>query len=179
VLFRSQLVSELDALDSMAAELEVYVVTAPYVKSENIFVGKLCASQFADDELWYRAVITAVQKDCGTVSVQFIDYGNGADHVAIDALKELSSEQAVMPYFATHCTLYGLPTNIQSCQDENAGIQLMEMYSEKTLQAEFKSTEQPRTVKLFDGETDVLISLLTQLGIDLQVCTAYIFNSML
>jgi tudor domain-containing protein 1/4/6/7 len=167
--FYIQLLDQQGALKSLSSDLKKSAETAANIANENAHVGKLCACLYAEDDTWYRAVITDVQLESSTISVQFVDYGNGAEKIHVDALKELTAELMEPSYFAVHCKLHGLPSCIDSCYTKEAGLQLMNMYSEKTLQARFKSVVEPRIVQLLYGDEDILASFLARLAVDYKV----------
>ncbi|KAJ7345951.1 hypothetical protein JRQ81_001901 [Phrynocephalus forsythii] len=77
-------------------------------KQQKLHTGDLISAVFADDGLWYRAVVNEEPSD-ELVSVQYIDYGNTG---VIDICKtgQLLEECSSFPVMSIHCTLYDVKT---------------------------------------------------------------------
>ena len=124
-------------------------------------VGQACCAQFADDEEWYRAVVTCVS-DAG-VEVKFVDYGNM--DVAL-SIKQLKEDFYALPVQCFKCSLRNVVPASDKSETEVAGT-LLELCDGKALTAEVTSVSGDSVVvNLFDetGETkesvaDILIKL--------------------
>ena len=120
-------------------------------------VGLTCCAQFADDEEWYRSVITCVS-DQG-VEVKFVDYGNVDLAVSFKQLKEDFYD---LPVQCFECTLDDVIPAAGVSETELA-TKLSELWGDKQLTAEVVSISGDSVVvSLFDkteSVTDVLVKL--------------------
>ncbi|KFP86188.1 Tudor domain-containing protein 1, partial [Acanthisitta chloris] len=68
--------------------------------------GSVCCAQFTEDNLWYRAAVTAYASE-DTVLVDYTDYGN-SDSVPLTRLRPLIPGFMELPAQAIRCTLAGV-----------------------------------------------------------------------
>ena len=95
-------------------------------------VGAFCCTQFSEDQVWYRARITALH---GSESeVLYIDYGN-SERVKNSDLLVLENQFAADPALAVPCTFEGLSSAVLNSLE--MGEKLSELTLEKTLVAQF------------------------------------------
>ncbi|XP_027504010.1 tudor domain-containing protein 1 [Corapipo altera] len=92
------------------AELEVslneYCGRFPSSPSFHPAVGSVCCAQFTEDNLWYRAAVTAYASE-DTVLVDYVDYGN-SDSVPLTKLRPLIPALKDLPAQAIRCSLAGV-----------------------------------------------------------------------
>ena len=101
--FWCQVTETSDELFSLMEELETYCTTTPELDLTMSSIGTPCCAKFAEDELWYRAVITGV---CTDVEVCYVDYGNNA-RVPLSDIKIMNEKFVSLPIQAVQCCLDG------------------------------------------------------------------------
>lgn len=73
-------------------------------------VGTCCAGLFAQDNQWYRALITEIRNP-NEISVLFVDYGN-TEIISLKDTRELTSEFTSLPNQAVLCSLDGFSSSL-------------------------------------------------------------------
>ena len=129
-------------------------------------VGMFAAGQYSADDLWYRALVTAVQKS--DAEVYFIDFGN-SEVVPFSKLKQLSPEFAKLPAQAIPCSLSELAPVGGATWSEEVVEKLFELVYGKSIVAQIRGhTDLSKTAFIF-GKFDkkLEISLIdSSIGID-------------
>ncbi|XP_010142236.1 PREDICTED: tudor domain-containing protein 1, partial [Buceros rhinoceros silvestris] len=69
-------------------------------------VGSVCCAQFTEDNLWYRAAVTAYDSE-DTVLADYIDYGN-SEVLPLTRLRPMIPRLMELPAQAIRCTLAGV-----------------------------------------------------------------------
>ena len=95
-------------------------------------VGAFCCTRFSEDQVWYRARVTALHGS--EAEVLYIDYGN-SERVKSSDLLVLENQFTADPALAVPCTLEGLSPAILDSRE--MGERLSELTLEKTLVARF------------------------------------------
>ncbi|KAJ8033209.1 Tudor domain-containing protein 1 [Holothuria leucospilota] len=131
--FYIQLTLDADPVANFTAELDEFYKQTETPSLETVEVGAICAAQFADDEVWYRAMVTSVEED--NADVLFVDYGN-SDLTAKSTLKKLDEKFLSTPTFAIRCQLAGVDTSID---DEGVLAKFEEFLESETLQVKVVS----------------------------------------
>ena len=72
---------------------------------DDMSIGMPCVSQFSNDEIWHRAMITSIDGD--SVTVRFVDYGNTRD-VSRSKVRAIVSHFTELPMQAFKCVLSGV-----------------------------------------------------------------------
>ena len=70
-------------------------------------VGHVCCGRYTVDDVWYRALVTAVSREDNSVSVLYVDEGN-AETLPLSRLRELDEKFASLPCQALRVQLRGL-----------------------------------------------------------------------
>ena len=107
--FYIQLLSDGDAVANLTAEMDEYYKSNDMPVLESVEEGTVCAAQFTDDEVWYRAQVSCIVDDSADVS--FVDYGN-SDSVTTASLLTLRADLKTTPTFALRCQLAGVDTSV-------------------------------------------------------------------
>ena len=129
-------------------------------------VGMFVAAQYSGDDLWYRAVVTAVQKS--DVEVCFVDYGN-RELVPFSKLRQLNPEFAKLPVQAIPCCLAEVAPVGGGGWSEEVTDKLFELVEGKSIVAQIKGvTDLSKTTFSFDNfEERLEISLIdSSIGIE-------------
>ncbi|NXF00676.1 TDRD1 protein, partial [Smithornis capensis] len=107
------------------AELEVslneYCGKLPSNPSFHPAPGNVCCAQFTEDNLWYRATVTAYSSE-DAVLVHYLDYGN-SDSIPLTKLRPVIPELMDLPALAIRCTLAGVKPPLGTWTSE--GISFM------------------------------------------------------
>ncbi|XP_058235134.1 tudor domain-containing 6 isoform X2 [Hemibagrus wyckioides] len=96
---------------------------------ETLPVGSGCIALFDEDQLWYRAKVTSVEKD--TLSVLFVDYGNDSK-VKMSDIRSLPLEMFDIPPQAFACQLDGFDV-LEGSWDDKAADQFFELINDQLL----------------------------------------------
>ena len=92
-----------EQLDSIMATMADYY--NEHVKPiSSVTAGTIVAAQYSEDESWYRAKVLSVNND--TVSVFFVDYGNG-EVVTMEKIQPINDQFVSLPAQAIHCSISG------------------------------------------------------------------------
>jgi len=116
-------------------------------------------SQFSEDQLWYRARVTAVHGN--EVEVCFIDFGN-SEHVQVSKLRPLQSQCEKIPCAAVPCTLGGLAPD--TAKSTEVMQKFSKLASDSKLVVEFLT---PLTS--YDDFVPVKLLDTSQPGVDLDI----------
>lgn len=96
---------------------------------ESVPIGSGCIALFDEDQLWYRAQVTACEKD--TLSVQFVDYGNESK-VKVSDIRPVPFEVSALPPQAFACQLDGF-MDLEGSWDDEATNQFFELINDQLL----------------------------------------------
>ncbi|XP_046691841.1 tudor domain-containing 6-like [Silurus meridionalis] len=97
--------------------------------AETIPVRSACIALFDEDQLWYRAKVTSIEKDM--LSVLFVDYGNESN-VKVSDIRPLPFEVSDVPPQAFACQLDGFDVSEGSWNDK-AADQFFELINDQHL----------------------------------------------
>ena len=125
------------AADDVMESIKRYVQKPEFAQIGPIepLMGVSCLALFADDQLWYRAIVESVDKN--SVTVKYVDFGNSSP-VDKDKLRPIPPSLVMQPALALKCALDGAdrisgdlpPTN--KCQDAIFNQILSVTFTEKT-----------------------------------------------
>ena len=91
--FFAQLAADMDSFATFEQQMQDYYssleVNGLLRALTQPSLGKMCMARYSDDNNWYRAAVTALDDELGTVRVFFVDYGN-------DAVIELAGEPTLL-----------------------------------------------------------------------------------
>ncbi|NXL26084.1 TDRD1 protein, partial [Setophaga kirtlandii] len=93
-------------LAELEASLNEYCGKIPSSPSFRPAAGNVCCAQFTEDNLWYRAAVTAYASD-DTVLVDYMDYGN-SDSLPLTRLRPIIPSLMDLPAQAIRCSLAGV-----------------------------------------------------------------------
>lgn len=96
---------------------------------ETLPVGSGCIALFDEDQLWYRAKVTSVEKDM--LSVLFVDYGNESK-VKTSDIRPLPFEVSDLPPQAFACQLDGFDV-LEGSWDNKAADEFFELINDQLL----------------------------------------------
>ncbi|NWR86185.1 TDRD1 protein, partial [Furnarius figulus] len=147
------------------AELEVslneYCGKLPSSASFRPAVGHMCCAQFTEDNLWYRATVTAyVSED--TVLVDYVDYGN-SDSVPLTRIHPVIPALTDLPAQAITCSLAGVKPPLGTWTSE--GISFMKkLVKDKVFTIKVVDKEgSTSVVELVDASVTPAINILSLL----------------
>nr|CAD7260952.1 unnamed protein product [Timema shepardi] len=93
----------LEVFELLTVELQQEASDQPLLKDP--YIGQPCCACYAEDNLWYRAVVLLV--DGEQVKVSYIDYGN-TEVLPIGSLHELKPSWVELPIQGLQCKLWGV-----------------------------------------------------------------------
>nr|CAD7403386.1 unnamed protein product [Timema poppensis] len=93
----------LEVFESLTLELQQEASDQPLLKDP--YIGQPCCACYAEDNLWYRAVVLLVEGE--QVKVSYIDYGN-TEVLPIGSLHELKPSWVELPIQGLQCKLWGV-----------------------------------------------------------------------
>ncbi|XP_066411263.1 LOW QUALITY PROTEIN: tudor domain-containing protein 1 [Molothrus aeneus] len=93
-------------LAELEASLNEYCGKIPSTPSFRPAAGNVCCAQFTEDNLWYRAAVTAYASE-DTVLVDYMDYGN-SDSLPLTRLRPIIPSLMDLPAQAIRCSLAGV-----------------------------------------------------------------------
>ncbi|XP_032299470.1 tudor domain-containing protein 6 isoform X2 [Coturnix japonica] len=131
--FYVQLASDEAQLNSISERLKDEMPKIP--RGQLLQAGDLICALYADDSLWYRAVVEEMASD-HSISVQYIDYGN-TSVVDVDQVRRLPKDLESIPAIGIHCFLSGLEGKKGTDWAEKAAPCFTERVSEVLLTCEF------------------------------------------
>lgn len=102
-----------DTVANLTAEMDEHYQNNEMPGLESVQVDTICAAQFSEDEVWYRAQVTSINGE--DADVLFVDYGN-SDTVLTKSLKSLREDLKTTPAYALRCQLAGVDTSVVSEQ---------------------------------------------------------------
>ncbi|XP_066179640.1 tudor domain-containing protein 1 [Sylvia atricapilla] len=134
-------------LAELEASLNEYCDQFPSSPSFRPAAGSVCCAQFTEDNLWYRAAVTAYASE-DTVLVDYMDYGN-SDSLPLTRLRPVIPSLMDLPAQAIRCSLAGVKPPLGTWTSE--GISCMKkLVKDKVL-----------TVKVVDKESSSCVVELT------------------
>ena len=136
-------------LNELMIKLSQYCPGAPLM--EVFSVGAPCAAIYSEDNQWYRAEV--IDKKENSVKVKFVDYGN-TEEVAVNSLKQLSSEHLKLPRTCVSCVLHDVSE--KDIEMEKSSKWLQENLIDQAVRFEVVSAEHNKlSVYLYlNGEID-------------------------
>lgn len=153
-------------LESSVPDLEMIVDRLSEVDTfpdlQDLSPGILCAANFPEDEMWYRARI--LSNTVAGIEVLYIDYGNSSTALR---LKVLPEDLAHMPALAMKCCLHK-PPNVITQWTESATAKFQEISEEgATIFTVNKlSTGETATVELFVNGSNIIDQIIPFCGND-------------
>lgn len=108
--FCCQLISHTEDLQILMSELidQYSELSSDTLALKSCSLGRACCAKFAEDDGWYRAIITGVGSVAsGFVEVKFVDYGN-CQKTPLTDVKEIKEELVELPAQAFDCMLFGV-----------------------------------------------------------------------
>ena len=136
------------------------------LKSAECKVGMFAAAQYSADDLWYRAILTTVQKS--DVEVFFVDFGN-REFVPFSKVKQLNSEFAKLPAQAIPCCLAELAPAGGNDWNNEVTDKLYELVYGKSIVAQIRghSDLSEMSFNVMVSEVKLEVSLIdSSVGID-------------
>ncbi|NWT23512.1 TDRD1 protein, partial [Cardinalis cardinalis] len=97
-------------LAELEASLNEYCGKIPSSPSFRPAAGNVCCAQFTEDNLWYRAAVTAYASE-DTVLVDYMDYGN-SDSLPLTRLRPIIPSLMDLPAQAIRCSLAGVKARL-------------------------------------------------------------------
>lgn len=113
-----------DIIQKIGSNLESGALTV-----ETLSTGSGCIALFDEDQLWYRAKVTSVEKD--VLSVLFVDYGNESK-VKTSDVRPLPFEVSDLPPQAFACQLDGFDV-LEGSWDDEAADEFFELVNDRLL----------------------------------------------
>ncbi|NWV19715.1 TDRD1 protein, partial [Origma solitaria] len=130
-------------LAELEASVNEYCDKSPSSPSFRPAVGNVCCAQFTEDNLWYRAAVTAYASE-DTVLVDYMDYGN-SDSLPLTRLRPLIPSLMDLPAQAIRCRLAGVKPPLGTWTSE--GISFMKkLVKDKVLTVKVVDKESSRSV---------------------------------
>ncbi|XP_058698038.1 tudor domain-containing protein 1 [Poecile atricapillus] len=148
-------------LAELEASLNEYCDRFPGSPSFRPAAGNVCCAQFTEDNLWYRAAVTAyVSED--TVLVDYMDYGN-SDSLPLTRLRPIIPRLTDLPAQAIRCSLAGVKPPLGTWTSE--GISCMKkMVKDKVLTVKVVDKKNSRTVvQLTDASGTPAVNIASRL----------------
>uniref|UniRef100_A0A8C9NPU4 Tudor domain containing 1 n=1 Tax=Serinus canaria TaxID=9135 RepID=A0A8C9NPU4_SERCA len=146
-IFFCQRMQNARQLAELEASLNEYCGKIPSSPSFHPAAGNVCCAQFTEDNLWYRAAVTAYASE-DTVLVDYMDYGN-SDSLPLTRLRPIIPSLMDLPAQAIRCSLAGVKPPLGAWTSE--GISYMKkLVKDKVL-----------TVKVVDKESSKSVVELT------------------
>ncbi|XP_033371648.1 tudor domain-containing protein 1 isoform X1 [Parus major] len=148
-------------LAELEASLNEYCDKFPSSPSFRPAAGNVCCAQFTEDNLWYRAAVTAyVSED--TVMVDYMDYGN-SDSLPLTRLRPIIPRLMDLPAQAIRCSLAGIKPPLGTWTSE--GISCMKkLVKDKVLTVKVVDKKNSRTlVQLTDASGTPAVNISSHL----------------
>ena len=101
--FHVQLFREEDEIFSTAEKLNDSISIQKTDDIKDVNPGDLVQAEFADDSMWYRAVVREIHNNTMAL-VEFIDFGNTA-MTQMSKMGRLHKSFLLLPMYSTHCML--------------------------------------------------------------------------
>ncbi|NWV02947.1 TDRD1 protein, partial [Ptilonorhynchus violaceus] len=138
-------------LAELEASLNEYCDKFPSSPSFRPAAGNACCAQFTEDNLWYRAAVTAYASE-DTVLVNYMDYGN-SDSLPLTRLRPIIPSLMDLPAQAIRCSLAGVKPPSGTWTSEGTSY-MKELVKDKVL-----------TVKVVDKESSTSVVELTDASV--------------
>ncbi|NXG22244.1 TDRD1 protein, partial [Grallaria varia] len=148
-------------LAELEASLNEYCGKFPSSESFRPAAGNMCCAQFTEDNLWYRAAVTAYASE-DTVLVDYVDYGN-SDSVPLTKLRPVIPAIMDLPAQAITCSLAGVKPPLGTWTSE--GIYFMKkLVKDKVFTIKVVDKEGSTSmVELVDASVTPAINILSLL----------------
>ncbi|RLW02199.1 hypothetical protein DV515_00007381, partial [Chloebia gouldiae] len=144
-------------LAELEASLNEYCGKIPSSPSFRPAAGNVCCAQFTEDNLWYRAAVTAYASE-DTVLVQYMDYGN-SDSLPLTRLRPIIPSLMDLPAQAIRCSLAGVKPPLGAWTSE--GISYMKkLVKDKVLTVKVVDKDSSRSmVEITDASGTPVINV--------------------
>ncbi|KAF4791222.1 tudor domain containing 1 [Turdus rufiventris] len=130
-------------LAELEASLNEYCDKSPSSPLFRPAAGNMCCAQFTEDNLWYRAAVTAYASQ-DTVLVDYVDYGN-SDSLPLTRLRPIIPSLMDLPAQAIRCSLAGVKPPLGTWTSE--GISYMKkLVKDKVLTVKVVDKQSSRSV---------------------------------
>ncbi|KAI1236184.1 Tudor domain-containing protein 1 [Lamprotornis superbus] len=130
-------------LAELEASLNEYCDKFPSSPSFRPAAGNVCCAQFTEDNLWYRAAVTAYASE-GTVLVDYMDYGN-SDSLPLTRLRPIIPSLMDLPAQAIRCSLAGVKPLLGTWTSEAISY-MKKLVKDKVLTVKVVDKESSRSV---------------------------------
>ncbi|NXD02933.1 TDRD1 protein, partial [Certhia familiaris] len=130
-------------LAELEASLNEYCDKFPSSPSFRPAAGQVCCAQFTEDNLWYRAAVTAYASE-DTVLVDYMDYGN-SDSLPLTRLRPIIPSLMDLPAQAIRCCLAGVKPPLGAWTSEGISY-LKKLVKDKVLTVKVVDKESSRSV---------------------------------
>uniref|UniRef100_A0A8D2M7L0 Tudor domain-containing protein n=1 Tax=Zonotrichia albicollis TaxID=44394 RepID=A0A8D2M7L0_ZONAL len=152
-------------LAELEASLNEYCGKIPSSPSFRPAAGNVCCAQFTEDNLWYRAAVTAYASE-DTVLVDYVDYGN-SDSLPLARLRPIIPSLMDLPAQAIRCSLAGVKAPL--ARTSECISYLRKLVKDKVLTVKVVDKESSKSVvELTDASSTPVInvsSLLLEEGL--------------
>ncbi|XP_068054207.1 tudor domain-containing protein 1 isoform X2 [Anomalospiza imberbis] len=144
-------------LAELEASLNEYCGKIPSSPPFRPAAGNVCCAQFTEDNLWYRAAVTAYASE-DTVLVDYMDYGN-SDSLPLTRLRPIIPSLMDLPAQAIRCSLAGVKPPLGAWTSE--GISYMKkLVKDKVLTVKVVDKESSKSkVELTDASGTPVINV--------------------
>ncbi|KAF2981222.1 hypothetical protein EK904_014573, partial [Melospiza melodia maxima] len=143
-------------LAELEASLNEYCGKIPSSPSFRPAAGNVCCAQFTEDNLWYRAAVTAYASE-DTVLVDYVDYGN-SDSLPLTRLRPIIPSLMELPAQAIRCSLAGVKA--PSAQTSECISYLRKLVKDKVLTVKVVDKESSKSVvELTDASSTPVINV--------------------
>ncbi|NXP17957.1 TDRD1 protein, partial [Scytalopus superciliaris] len=148
-------------LAELEASLNEYCGKSPGSASFRPAAGNMCCAQFTEDNLWYRAAVTAYASE-DTVLVDYVDYGN-SDSVPLTRLRPMIPALMDLPAQAITCSLAGIKPLLGTWTSEDISF-MNKLVKDKVFTIKVVDKEgSTSVVELLDASVTPAISILSLL----------------
>ncbi|RMC11371.1 hypothetical protein DUI87_11490 [Hirundo rustica rustica] len=130
-------------LAELEASLNEYCGKFPGSPSFRPAAGNVCCAQFTEDNLWYRAAVTAYASE-DTVLVDYMDYGN-SDSLPLTRLRPIIPSLMDLPAQAIRCSLAGVKPPLGTWTSEDISY-MKKLVKDKVLTVKVVDKESSRSV---------------------------------
>uniref|UniRef100_A0A8C5T4H4 Tudor domain containing 1 n=1 Tax=Malurus cyaneus samueli TaxID=2593467 RepID=A0A8C5T4H4_9PASS len=130
-------------LAELEASLNEYCGKFPSNPSFRPAAGNACCAQFTEDNLWYRAAVTAYASE-DTVLVDYMDYGN-SDSLPLTRLRPMIPSLMNLPAQAIRCGLAGVKPPLGTWTSEGVSY-MKKLVKDKVLTVKVVDKESSRSV---------------------------------
>ncbi|NXA11764.1 TDRD1 protein, partial [Sapayoa aenigma] len=149
-------------LAELEASLNEYCGKFPSSPCFRPAAGNVCCAQFTEDNLWYRATVTAYASE-DTVLVNYMDYGN-SDSIPLTKLRPVIPQLMALPAQAIKCTLAGVKPPLGAWTSECISLMKKLVKDNKVFTVKVVDTDSSRSVvELVDASVTPAINVSSRL----------------